>query len=521
MELTGLLTAVLILLSCCYFIYSTWKTMYRKRGLPPGPTPLPLIGNLLNIKMGSMANSFVKLSEQYGSVYTLYFGLNPIIVICGYEAVKEALIDQNDDFGARGKLPTISQFTKGYGLSLANGERWKKMRTFTFKTLKDFGLGKKSNEWKIQEEAQCVVEEFRKSQGKPHPGGEHGMWQPGGGCGMWQSGGGGGHPLNPSAMFMDAFSNILCSILFGDRYDYTDRRFKKLLFITEEIFRLTSSTWGQVQTILPTLMSYIPGPHHKAVSFSEEMVEFVAEIVKSCQQTLDLSKPKHFVDCFLIKIEKEKDDPNTEFTMKNLLYTIHNLFVAATETLSISLQHTLLSLLVYPEIEDKLHEEIDRVIGRDRMVNMEDKFNMPYTQAVIHEVQRFCDIVPFNVPHMVTKDTMFRGYHIPKGTDVYTLLCIVHRDSTQFSTPYKFNPNHFLDENGQFKKNEAFMAFSVGKRSCPGEGVARMELFIFLTTILQNFKLTSQIKFSEADVAPKLKGFLNVPIKYELSFIPR
>ncbi|PIO29105.1 hypothetical protein AB205_0036040 [Aquarana catesbeiana] len=322
-------------------------------------------------------------------------------------------------------------------------------------------------------------------------------------------------------MFMDAFSNILCSILFGDRYDYTDRRFKKLLFITEEIFRLTSSTWGQVQTILPTLMSYIPGPHHKAVSFSEEMVEFVAEIVKSCQQTLDLSKPKHFVDCFLIKIEKEKDDPNTEFTMKNLLYTIHNLFVAATETLSISLQHTLLSLLVYPEIEDKLHEEIDRVIGRDRMVNMEDKFNMPYTQAVIHEVQRFCDIVPFNVPHMVTKDTMFRGYHIPKGTDVYTLLCIVHRDSTQFSTPYKFNPNHFLDENGQFKKNEAFMAFSVGKRSCPGEGVARMELFIFLTTILQNFKLTSQIKFSEADVAPKLKGFLNVPIKYELSFIPR
>ncbi|XP_073454691.1 cytochrome P450 2C23-like [Aquarana catesbeiana] len=165
MELTGLLTAVLILLSCCYFIFSTWKTMYRKRGLPPGPTPLPLIGNLLNMRMGSMANSFVKLYEQYGSVYTLYFGLNPIIVICGYEAVKEALINQNDEFCGRGKLPTIGQFTKDYGLSLANGERWKKMRTFAFKTLRDFGLGKRSNEWKIQEEARCVVEEFRKSQG--------------------------------------------------------------------------------------------------------------------------------------------------------------------------------------------------------------------------------------------------------------------------------------------------------------------------------------------------------------------
>ncbi|PIO36111.1 hypothetical protein AB205_0174060 [Aquarana catesbeiana] len=133
--------------------------------------------------------------------------------------------------------------------------------------------------------------------------------------------------------------------------------------------------------------------------------------------------------------------------MKNLLYTIHNLFLASTETVSTTLRHALLIFLKYPEVKDKLHEEIDRVIGQDRMVNMEDKFNMPYTQAVIHEVQRFCDIAPFNVPHM--------------GTDVYTLFCTVHRDSTQFSTPYTFNPNHFLDENGQFKKSDAFVAFSI------------------------------------------------------------
>lgn len=439
-------------------------------------------------------DSLIKFSKQYGSVYTLYFGSNPIIVICGYEAVKEALIDQNDAFGGRGKLPTIDQFTKGYGLSFANGECWRVMRTFTFKTLRDFGLGKRSNEWKIQEEARCVVEEFRKSQGQP---------------------------LNPSKTFMKAFSNILCSILFGDRYDYTDERFTKLLYITQEIFGLTSSTWGQVQSILPTLMSYIPGPHHKVVSISEEMVEFIGEIVKSCQGTLDLSKPRHFVDCFLIKMEKEKEDPNTEFTMKNLLYTIHNLFIAATESLDTTLRHALLLLLRHPEVEKKLLEEIDNVIGRDRMVNMDDKLNMPYTQAVIHELQRFCDIVPFSVPHMVTKDTMFRGYYIPKGIDVYTLLWTVHRDPTQFATPYKFNPNHFLDENGEFKKNDAFMAFSVGKRSCPGEGVARMELFIFLVTILQNFTLTSKKEFSEDDLAPELKGFINCPIEYEVSFIPR
>ncbi|XP_072286898.1 cytochrome P450 2G1-like [Pyxicephalus adspersus] len=444
-----------------------------------------------DISSETEGSSELKLHEQYGSVYTLYFGSAPNIVICGYEAVKEALVDQNDDFGARGELP-VGEITKGYGISMSNGERWRIMRTFTFKTLRDFGFG--NMEWKIQEEVRCVVQELRKCQGRP---------------------------LNPSKHVMQAFSNILCSILFGDRYDYSDAKFSKLLYIVKEIFWLASSPCCQVHSILPTLMNCIPGPHHKVITLSEELAEFVTKIVKSCQQTLEPSKPRHFVDCFLIKIEKEKNDPNTEFTRKNLMCIVHNLFLAGIETLSCTLRHALLIFLKYPEIEAKLHEEIDRVVGRDRIPNMDDKLKMPYTQAVIHEVQRFCDIAPFNVPHMTTKDTLFRGYSIPKGTNVYFLLCTVHRDPTQFATPYKFNPNHFLDDNGKFKKNDANMPFSAGKRTCPGQGVARMELFIFLTTILQNFKLTSNREFSEDDLAPKFTGFLNTPIQYELSFIPR
>ncbi|KAM8952359.1 cytochrome P450 2G1-like [Pelodytes ibericus] len=486
--------SMLLVLVISLFFYTVWNSIYRYQNLPPGPTPLPLIGNLLQIERGRLTHSFMKYWEQYGSIYTLYFGPNPVIVLCGYDMVKAALVDEGEVFGARGSFPTMTKFTHGYGVGFSNGERWRQMRSFTFRTLKSFGFGKKNFESKIQEEVKYVQEELQKMKGEP---------------------------LDPTRLFMAAFSNILFSIIFGDRCDYKDDNFLRLLAAVEEIFDVISSPWGQLHSILPQLMDYIPGPHQSVPAISKGIVSFIEKSVRFNQKTLNLDVPRHFIDTYLIKMEKEKDNPDTEFTMRNLVVTTHNLFIAGTETVSSTLRHALLILLKYPEIQAKVREEIDRVISRDRNPEVDDRMDMPYTDAVLHEVHRFCDIAPFNVPHMVTKTIEFKGYIIPKGTDVYPLLCTVHCDPKYFSTPYKFNPNHFLDENGRFKKNEAMMAFSAGKRVCPGEGLARMEFFIFLTSILQNFTLSSETEFTESDIAPKLAGFLNTPIHYQLSFIPR
>ncbi|XP_073454694.1 cytochrome P450 2G1-like isoform X1 [Aquarana catesbeiana] len=493
MDITGILIGILILI-CCFFIYSTWDTMHRRHKLPPGPTPLPLIGTLLHIKYGELVSSLMKLWKQYGPVYTLYFGSRPVVVICGYEAVKEALVEKAEEFGARGPLHHIEKFTQGYGLSLSNGERWRIIRTFTLKTLKSFGVGNKTIEGKIQEEALCLVEEFSKFQDVE---------------------------LDPDDLLMISFSNVLCSIIFGDRFDYEDEKFIKLLDIVRESFSVASSTWGQLHSILPTLMEYIPGPHHKTTLLSEQLAANIFEKVKSSQETLDPSISRHFIDSFLIKMEQEKDNPNTEFTIRNLLVTAHNLFIAGIETVTTTFRYSLLIMLKYPEIQAKLHDEIDQVIGRGRLPKFDDRLHMPFTQAVLSEVQRFSDVSPLNVPHMMTKDTEFRGYVIPKGMEIYPLLCTVHHDPTHFTTPFKFNPNHFLDDSGKFRKNNALMAFSAGKRACPGESLARMELFIFFTTILQKFTLTSQTEFTESEIAPQMAGFINTPPHYELSFIPR
>ncbi|XP_018424959.1 PREDICTED: cytochrome P450 2G1-like isoform X2 [Nanorana parkeri] len=491
MDITWMSTLLLALI-ISFIIYSSWNAMYRSRNLPPGPTPLPIFGNVLQIRRGELVKSLVEVSYKYGVVYTVYFGHKPIVVLSGYETVKEALLDRAEEFSGRGKVQAFEDFFRGFGIVFSNGDRWRDLRRFSLTMLRNFGMGKKSIEERIQEEAGFLVAEIKSLKEKS---------------------------IDPTGLLLQAVSNVICCVVFGKRFEYDNQSFRELLDLFGATFKDMSTPMGQLQEMLPDIINHIPGPHQRINTHLDKLRNFILERVKINQETFDPNCPRDYIDCFLVKQLQEKDNPN--FNTRNMIMTILNLFFAGTETVSSTLRHGLLILMRYPEIQDKVLEEIDRVIGQNRIPNIEDRSKMPYTDAVIHEIQRYCDILPLNVSHLVIKDVSFKGYTLPKGTEVYPLLCTVHQDPKKFATPCKFNPNHFLDSNGSFKKNNAFMPFSAGKRVCVGEGLARMELFLFLTTILQNFKLTSGTKFTDEDIEPRMTGFANVPKFYEMSFIPR
>ncbi|XP_069799548.1 cytochrome P450 2A6-like [Dendropsophus ebraccatus] len=491
MDLAGIISLLLILIILS-LIFSTWNTLYRRCNLPPGPTPLPIVGNILQIKRGEMVKSLMKFRNKYGSIYTIYFGHHRIVVLCGYDAIKEALIDRAEEFSGRGRQPAIDQFVDNHGVVFTNGSRWRDLRRFSITVLRNFGMGKKTIEERIQEEARFLIAELR-SQKEQF--------------------------IDPTKLLLQCVSNIICSIVFGDRFEYSNDSFQNLLTMFGAVFMDMSSTWGQLLEMLPSVMNYVPGPHKRINKSLLKLTDFISERIKMNEESFDPNSPRDYIDCFLIKQQEEKDNPN--FDRKNMIMTILNLFFGGTETVSSTLRHGLLILMRYPEIQAKLHAEIDHVIGENRITNIEDRNNMPYMNAVIHEIQRFCDILPLNLPHTTTKEVQLKGYTLPKGTDIYPLLCSVLQDPTKLDCPSKFDPNNFLDDKGCFRKNDAYMPFSAGKRLCLGEGLARMELFIFLTTILQNFRLSPEKELTDEDIKPLMTGFANIPKFFRLSFIPR
>lgn len=172
-------------------------------------------------------------------------------------------------------------------------------------------------------------------------------------------------------------------------------------------------------------------------------------------------------------------------------------------------------------LAERVQKEIEQVIGSHRPPTLDDRAKMPYTDAVIHEIQRLGDLIPIGLPHMVTKDTQFRGYIIPKNTEVFPILSSALHDPRYFETPNTFNPGHFLDADGALKRSEGFMPFSLGKRICLGEGIARTELFLFFTTILQNFSIASPVPPEDIDLTPRESGVGNVPPSYQMRFLAR
>ncbi|XP_018428282.1 PREDICTED: cytochrome P450 2A5-like [Nanorana parkeri] len=476
-----------------YFIITIWKIQKTRLRLPPGPTPLPFIGNLLQVSF-ALYRFYPKLAKQYGPIFTVWLGSKPVVVLCGYTVIKEALINYSHQFSARGHLAVSGRLAQGYGIVTTNGERWQQVRRFAVTALRNFGMGKRSMEERVQEESRHLIKAIDDI---------------------------GGEAFNPLAVVGRAVNNVINLVVFGRRWDYEDETFLKFLSIVNNLFTFLRSRLGLAYTAFDSLMKHLPGPHQKVFADCEHVKSFIREEIESHRRTLDPESPRDFIDCFLIQANKEKDVRSSELCQENLQASVFELFLAGTETTANNVQFSLLVMIKHPDIQERIQEEIDAVIVMDRLPCVADRFQMPYTNAVIHELMRYIDIVPMGLARKVTEDTNFRGFILPKGTTVFPLLTSALADPEYWKAPYDFNPENFLDENGKFCPQEALIPFSTGKRICPGESLARMEIFLFLTALLQKFSFKPENPTDTFNLDVLRRTFRKQGLTYNLRAIPR
>uniref|UniRef100_A0A4W4FU91 Uncharacterized protein n=1 Tax=Electrophorus electricus TaxID=8005 RepID=A0A4W4FU91_ELEEL len=466
-----------------------------RKNFPPGPWSLPFIGDIHLIDLKKIHIELQRFTEKYGRILSIrIFGLR-FVILNGYKLVKKVYVDQGHVFADRPSLPLFDDISGGNkGIVASSGYAWKQQRRFALSTLRNFGLGKKSLEPSIHLECRLQKTEF---------------------CSVLFL----GKPFNPQWLINNAVSNIICVLVFGDRFEYSDSEFQTLLKAINEVVYLEGGIWAQIYNMFPWVMRRVPGPHQKIFLLWKKVIDFVRSKISEHRVNYDPSNPRDYIDCFLTEMEKWKGDEAAGFDMENLCFCTLDLFAAGTETTSTTMYWGLLYMIKYPEIQAKIQAEIDKVVGSSCQPSMLDKENLPYTNAVIHEIQRMANIIPLNLPRAATEDTQIEGYCIPKGTTVLGNLTSVLFDESEWETPQTFNPGHFLDDNGNFRKREAFMPFSAGKRVCLGEQLARMELFLFFTSLLQHFT------FSPPEgVEPSLEyrlGASHSPQPYKLCAVPR
>ncbi|XP_066290017.1 cytochrome P450 2U1-like [Branchiostoma lanceolatum] len=484
---TCLVFCLAFLLACVF--------LKRPRNLPRYPEGrVPVLGHLLALGRAP----HLKLTawrRQYGDVFTVRMGMEDVVVLNGYTAVKDALVDRSELFASRPPVYLLDAICGGGKDVVAArwGNDFKQRKRFASTALKDLGMkvGRGSIEKKIGEEASCLCNRVAEYAGQP---------------------------VDIAHDVTVSVANVICSMIFGKRYDYEDETFQELSKAVTAV--ATELSAGQIISVFPFLR-FVPVVNRSGADLLKHVSKLQAvlwEELARHRENLDRENPRDFLDFGLLELEKhEKLDGLTD---ENVMYMAMNLFLAGTETTSNTLLWGLLYMTQNPAIQNKIQQELDAVIG-ESLPALSHRSQLPYVNACLLEVMRIRTLVPVAFPHATTQEVKVQGYDIPKGKQVLPNLYSLHMDPAYWPDPDRFDPERFLDAEGNvIKKPESFLPFGGGRRVCAGEQLARMELFLFFSTLLQSFTF----KTPEGAPPPNTDGVLGVtltPHPFKLCAIPR
>ncbi|XP_076357875.1 cytochrome P450 1A1-like [Tachypleus tridentatus] len=482
--LVGLLTFIVI------------RHFVKRMKYPPGPFPLPIVGNLLAFRDDTP--QFIKIAEwkkNFGPVFTLWIGSRPVVVVDNWDAAREALIVRRNDVIGRNESIIGNMFKQeNEDIMFADySPEWEVLRKIAHSAVRKYAASEKLAEL-VQDVVDSCVSKMLKEK----------------------------RPFDPELYTYFLTYNIIASSAFGKRYEESDQEFLNLKKPSELFLAEFSS--GIPGDLIPFLRIFTIHKEWKIKKATDKYHTILKDKFLEHKGSYKSNTVRDFTDAVLAaKEEAEKEGKSSAEYLKdgNLIQVISDLFAAGTDTSQLTLRWMILLLGNYPNIQKQMYEEIESALG-NRAPVQEDKHLCPYTSAFIMESLRFGTVSPFGLDHKTTVDTEIDGQKIPKDTMVIFNLWAQNRDPAYWKDPNIFNPDRFLTDNKL--KNErinSYVPFGQGRRMCLGEKLAMADLFLIIVRLLQQCKITLPDGAESARLDPQPVALISCPFPFKIVVKPR
>ncbi|PFX13863.1 Steroid 17-alpha-hydroxylase/17,20 lyase [Stylophora pistillata] len=411
---------ILVAISTVVYLFVVRRWSERKYRYPPGPRQLPLIGNLLDMAKFNHV-TMRKFARQYGEIYMMTVMGQKIFVVTDIELAWDALIRKGNIFAGRPKLFIYEALQpKGGAIVFGDyGPRWKLLRKITHSALRMFGSGVQNLEEKVQREVCEMCGYFRELQG---------------------------FPFYPKKRLALGVTNVIFSCLFDTHFSTEDEHLEEFQRLNEECMRLLGT--GALLEVFP-FMKYLPLSIHKRLKSCYDLKEkLLWPFFQEHKHTYKEGVIRDITDALITaKHQAEMEDSRVRGMLNEnlIMETLGDLAVAGTDTTTEFLTWSLLYLASYPDIQTKIHQQLDDVIGRDRLPCFQDRSSLPYLEATISEIIRHSSFTNVSVPHRVRSNTTLGNHDIPENSLVFVDLRAIHHDPKHWKEPDAFDPTRFLD----------------------------------------------------------------------------
>ncbi|KAH0955945.1 hypothetical protein HN011_007994 [Eciton burchellii] len=450
-------------------ILHSWRRPVR---FPPGPRGLPILGNIIDLKhlvkeTKFYSHAWCRLADTYGPIVGLKLGIDqPLIIVSSRDAVIEML--NRSEFDGRPNGFLFRHRTGGVrrGVIFTDGDVWRDQKRFVLRTLKEFGFGRVAMEDIILKDAVSLINIIESLT-----------------------------ELGPITNLYDIISiavlNSLWTLVAGSRFDLEKENPKlmKILSTVNNLIR-SSNVTGGILTHLPFLRHI--NPRFSGFTILNQRLAQVTQFFRSeitrHKQAKTWDEFKDFIDVYLAEMESRQSNSTISyFDEEQLLSIVKDLFMAGIETTNNTIGFIISYLVVNQDVQRKVHEEIDRVLGRKVLPRIMHKTRLPYLNATIAEVSRLANVTATSISHRAMMDTVLLGYEIKKDYNLLANLRSVHMDEEHWGDPRKFRPERFINDKGEYVEDPWLITFGLGRRKCLGEILARSNIFLLTACLLQKF----------------------------------